>query len=511
MPASCPSSHCRPRHVTVSPRLSLSVVLLLSQLPVLIPASLPAQQQAPHAWPAKAGTHTSTVSADSSERASCPSTESAQPRPRIRELTEWVTGDAIGLAALAGLRRPVTVRLAGDDAATASSRLVQIIQRWDWDYIARGLPHVYATASADGLMTYSDRSALLSALPGQAEFRAQPPFLLPGLSLRNRLSGCINVSSSSSGDPASIGVGPARASTVLVSARDGRFTQANGELGRDLKPVIDDIMRAVTPKTMSHAVQGNLWMSSGGSTTLAHFDASHNLFVQLIGRKRVYLLPPNATQLLPLHPCLSSGHRSLRDGTWLHETLHCDHCKVANSLSKLACEGAIATTLFPGEALYIPPFWLHHIVTLDEVPSASLSIWSTSVSDVADVLHRSGDDQAAAAIWPSSVISPEWDAGERLAAALYLLRECTGVRYPAVLQQVFARYRGLVPLLELPEVAKRGFCGIGHGDRAIAHLWPEGTDHLSQIAKQALAVVRHAPTTDIVFRATMAPAYTQCS
>jgi hypothetical protein len=46
--------------------------------------------------------------------------------------------------------------------------------------------------------------------------------------------------------------------------------------------------------------------------TPLHYDTSDNLFVQLQGRKRVWLLPPMASLRLPLQPLHSSGHRQLR-------------------------------------------------------------------------------------------------------------------------------------------------------------------------------------------------------
>ena len=46
------------------------------------------------------------------------------------------------------------------------------------------------------------------------------------------------------------------------------------------------------------------WLSSPGMRTHTHFDNDHNLFVQLVGRKRFVLWPPNQTGRLCPYPRL---------------------------------------------------------------------------------------------------------------------------------------------------------------------------------------------------------------
>lgn len=49
------------------------------------------------------------------------------------------------------------------------------------------------------------------------------------------------------------------------------------------------------------------WLSPKGSVTPTHYDISHNFFVQLQGRKRVLLFPPQSWQQLYLYPALHPG------------------------------------------------------------------------------------------------------------------------------------------------------------------------------------------------------------
>jgi hypothetical protein len=58
-------------------------------------------------------------------------------------------------------------------------------------------------------------------------------------------------------------------------------------------------------------LQANLWLSSANASTPLHYDTSANLFVQLRGRKRFWLLPPAAATELPMEPAHSPGHRQL--------------------------------------------------------------------------------------------------------------------------------------------------------------------------------------------------------
>ena len=50
-----------------------------------------------------------------------------------------------------------------------------------------------------------------------------------------------------------------------------------------------------------------VWLSPTGSVTPTHYDVSHNFFIQLRGKKRVLLYPPEAWQQLYLYPVLHPG------------------------------------------------------------------------------------------------------------------------------------------------------------------------------------------------------------
>ena len=85
--------------------------------------------------------------------------------------------------------------------------------------------------------------------------------------------------------------------------------------------------------------QSSLWIATERGETHAHYDHSHNVFVQVIGRKHITLWPPSVHELLLFHPRLHSLARQ-------------------SSLSDpllAAAPPAHEVTLDEGDALYIPP------------------------------------------------------------------------------------------------------------------------------------------------------------
>ncbi|MDM9379450.1 cupin-like domain-containing protein [Chlorogloeopsis sp. ULAP01] len=99
------------------------------------------------------------------------------------------------------------------------------------------------------------------------------------------------------------------------------------------------------------------------STTVLHFDGFHNLFVQIRGKKRILLFPPS--NYLSFYP-------PLEDSLGL-----ADYSKVDPNYPNLELfprfpwQDKIEVILQPGEILYIPPYWWHHVTALEENISLS--------------------------------------------------------------------------------------------------------------------------------------------
>ncbi len=103
----------------------------------------------------------------------------------------------------------------------------------------------------------------------------------------------------------------------------------------------------------------NVWVGGANQTTSLHFDASANLFVQVVGSKKVVLLPPKAYPLVKHFP---DSHAHARQSPtpvdpYLVEEL-----------------GGATLTVHPGDVLYIPPYWFHEITSLSDL-TVSANFW----------------------------------------------------------------------------------------------------------------------------------------
>jgi hypothetical protein len=99
-----------------------------------------------------------------------------------------------------------------------------------------------------------------------------------------------------------------------------------------------------------------LWIGSGGHVVNLHFDPTHNLIAMLTGRKRVTLIPPDSmTNMYPAPLDVRLGDAIGSQVTLLAPDF-ARHPRAADELAK-----ARVAILEPGEILYIPPMWWHHV------------------------------------------------------------------------------------------------------------------------------------------------------
>lgn len=111
----------------------------------------------------------------------------------------------------------------------------------------------------------------------------------------------------------------------------------------------------------------NLWIGKPGVTAHAHYDATHNFFVQLFGRKRFLLFPPREHIYLYLYP---RHHPYFRQSQVDFNDPNLD---VFPEFSKAF---AFEAYLEEGDLLYLPPYWFHHVTALDV--SISVNVWCHS-------------------------------------------------------------------------------------------------------------------------------------
>lgn len=107
--------------------------------------------------------------------------------------------------------------------------------------------------------------------------------------------------------------------------------------------------------------QSRLWL--GSKTQIApHYDLSDNIAVVALGRRKFTVFPPEATPYLyvgPLNITPAGQPVSMVDPKAPDLTAYPDYPK-AEAL-------ALTAELYPGDAVYIPNFWWHHVEALDAV------------------------------------------------------------------------------------------------------------------------------------------------
>lgn len=112
---------------------------------------------------------------------------------------------------------------------------------------------------------------------------------------------------------------------------------------------------------LPHVVAPRLWFGNR-VTTPAHVDEWHNIACVVAGRRRFTLFPPQQIGNLyvgPLDFAPTGAPMSLVD------VRHPDFHRFPQFRAALAA--AVTAELAPGDAIYIPPLWWHHVESLGEV------------------------------------------------------------------------------------------------------------------------------------------------
>lgn len=110
------------------------------------------------------------------------------------------------------------------------------------------------------------------------------------------------------------------------------------------------------PRLLEH---GYLWFGPKGTVTPLHHDLTNNLFVQIYGRKRFRFIP--ALQV----PLMYNFHHVFSEVDLLNPDLE--------RFPEFANARVIDFVVEPGETLFIPIGWWHHVVALDVSISLSFT------------------------------------------------------------------------------------------------------------------------------------------
>ncbi|XP_070548613.1 uncharacterized protein [Ptychodera flava] len=96
----------------------------------------------------------------------------------------------------------------------------------------------------------------------------------------------------------------------------------------------------------------NFWMSSGGTASIIHYDADHNIHCLLAGRKDFMMIDPYYNRYLDLYKPADAGSG--------FTSINVDSIDMVTfpELSKVQW---IWTTLLPGDCIYIPSKYVHQV------------------------------------------------------------------------------------------------------------------------------------------------------
>lgn len=133
------------------------------------------------------------------------------------------------------------------------------------------------------------------------------------------------------------------------------FTGDIDDVGRwawdDIQPIGELLM--LNPKHSSI----NIWMGQPHVIAHCHYDAYHNFFAQLYGRKRFTLFRPTEWPGLYPYPFLHPSHAQAQVNMSNDTSI-----SLFPAVRRL--EG-YQVLLEPGDLLYMPPLWFHHVEAVD--------------------------------------------------------------------------------------------------------------------------------------------------
>jgi cupin-like protein len=134
---------------------------------------------------------------------------------------------------------------------------------------------------------------------------------------------------------------------------------------------IDNVLPGLIPEDalpfLDGSIRPRIWIGNR-VTTPAHFDEFHNIAVVACGRRRFTLLPPAQVRNLYVGP-LDFAPTGAAIGI-----APLDASDPRFPRLQQALEHALVAELEPGDAIFIPPVWWHHVESLEEL-NALVNWW----------------------------------------------------------------------------------------------------------------------------------------
>lgn len=168
------------------------------------------------------------------------------------------------------------------------------------------------------------------------------------------------------------------------------FQSQNDNL--DELSAITGIPRQIDPKSrlLGEQVAANLWIGTSGTTSRLHNDNYDNIYVQLLGHKRIYLIPPMCVADVQEKPLKLASYNSKLE--LVTEDVAEEFSTVVFPTYNPSAEPRrgwqFVVDLFPGDVLFMPALWYHQVEIVSNDINMSLNYW-----------HKAFDDEARWAQW----------------------------------------------------------------------------------------------------------------
>jgi len=168
-----------------------------------------------------------------------------------------------------------------------------------------------------------------------------------------------------------------RASIPLKMTLD-RLNELRGQAGAERIYIQSAALKDYMPRFKTEnplAISGaepRIWIGNH-AVTQTHFDINYNLVCMVAGRKRFVLFPPEQTKNLymgPLEATISGVPTSMAS---LEKPDFDAHPRFREALA-----AASVAELEPGDALYIPYMWWHHVSSTDDL-NVQVNYWWNTV------------------------------------------------------------------------------------------------------------------------------------
>jgi hypothetical protein len=111
-----------------------------------------------------------------------------------------------------------------------------------------------------------------------------------------------------------------------------------------------------------------VWFGRGGYVTPLHYDLCHGFLAQKVGRKTFTMFAPD--DFRKLYPRRDRPEVSRVD----YDAYASGDARQRDMFPDFADAQAMVVTLEPGDVLYTPPFWWHHVRSMDDGDGAVVSV-----------------------------------------------------------------------------------------------------------------------------------------